>query len=154
MAIAQTVLGYLQQYGVAYAVVAHPHTETSKSLASSAHVAPQELAKAVVLSDQQGYVMAVVPGDRHVDVRALSRRLRRKLHLAQEATIAPIFGDCCRGAIPPLGTAYGIETVLDNSLLDAAQVYFEAGDHEELIRVSGEDFQRLLRATRRGKFSH
>lgn len=154
MTIAKTVLGFLQQHNVRYAVVAHPHSETSKSTAERAHVPPAHMAKAVVLADRDGYVMVVLPADRHVDVGALSRRLRRDLHLAQEERLAPVFKDCALGAIPPLGPAYGMETVMDDSLVGLPEVYFEAGDHEELIRVSGEDFLHLLAAARHGQFSH
>jgi Ala-tRNA(Pro) deacylase len=154
MAIAQTVLDFLQRHGISYAVVAHGHTETSRELAHSAHVAPAQLAKAVVLGDGRGYVMVVLPGDRHVSVDTLSRRLRRDLHLVEEARIAPVFCDCALGAVPPLGMAYGMETVLDDSLVGVPRVFFEAGDHEELICVSGEDFLRLLGQAHHGRFSH
>ncbi len=154
MPIAQTVLSCLQRHGIRYAVVSHPHSETSKSTAESAHIAPGAVAKAVVLADRDGYVMVVLPADRHVDVAALSRRLHRDLHIAQEARIAPVFKDCALGAIPPVGSAYGMETILDDALVGLPQVYFEAGDHEELIRVSGEDFLRLLGEARHLSFSH
>lgn len=154
MTIAKTVLGFLQQHNVRYAVVAHPHSETSKSTAERAHVPLAHMAKAVVLADRDGYLMVVLPADRHVDVGALSRRLRRDLRLAQEERIAPVFKDCALGAIPPLGPAYGMDTVLDDSLVGLPEVYFEAGDHEELIRVSGDDFVRLLASARHGQFSH
>lgn len=154
MTIAKTVLSCLQQHGVSYAVVAHPHSETSKSTAERAHVPLSRMAKAVVLADRDGYLMVVLPGDRHVDVAALSHRLRRELHLAQEERIAPVFRDCAVGAIPPLGSAYGMESILDDSLVGLPEVYFEAGDHEELIRVAGEDFLRLLAAARHGRCSH
>jgi Ala-tRNA(Pro) deacylase len=154
MPIAQTVLNCLHQHGIRYAVVGHPHSETSKTTAESAHIAPSAVAKAVVLADRDGYVMVVLPGSRHVDVAVLSQRLRRQLHLAQEARIVPVFKDCALGAIPPIGPAYGMETVVDDALVGLPHVYFEAGDHEELIRVSGEDFLRLLGEARHLSFSH
>jgi Ala-tRNA(Pro) deacylase len=154
MTIAKTVLEFLQQHNVRYAVVAHPHSETSKSTAERAHVPLSRMAKAVVLADRDGYLMVVLPGDRHVDVAALSHKLRRNLRLAQEERVAPVFKDCAVGAIPPLGPVYGMETILDDSLVGLPEVYFEAGDHEELIRVAGEDFVRMLAEARHAQFSH
>ena len=83
-----------------------------------------------------------------------SRRLGRSLEIVPENRVAPLFKDCDIGAIPPLGTAYGMETILDDSLVGQPEIYFEAGDHEELIRVGGEEFLRLLGEARHGQFSH
>ena len=46
--------------------------------------------------------------------------------------------------MPALGRAYGIETFVDEQLLDVPEVYFEAGEHSELICVSTRAFERLI----------
>ena len=74
-------------------------------------------------------------------------------HLATEEEAAGLFADCEAGAIPALGTAYGIETMLDESLDDEPVLYFEAGDHEHLVRLDSGAFFRLLGDCRRGQFS-
>ena len=154
MSAAKTVVSYLQSHRIPYAVVPHRHTLSSRETADAAHVAAECLAKAVVFWDRQGYLMAVVPGDRHVGVDRLSDKLGRQLALADESWIASVFKDCELGAIPPLGPAYGMETIVDDSLVGLAEVYFEAGDHEELICVDGEQFLRVLDQARHGQFSH
>lgn len=154
MPIAKTVNDYLQKHRVAYSVVPHTRTFSSKDSAQRAHVRPERLAKAVVLIGRGGYVMVVVPGDRHVEVHALSHKLGRELALVPETSLPALFKDCAPGAIPPIGPAYGMETIVDDSLVGQPEVYFEAGDHEELIRVDGEQFLRLLSEARHGQFSH
>jgi Ala-tRNA(Pro) deacylase len=89
-----------------------------------------------------------------VGVETLSRRLGRELQLVDENRIAPIFKDCDVGAIPPLGPAYGMETVVDDRLVGQREVYFEAGDHEDLVCVSGEQFLALLKEAQHAAFSH
>lgn len=154
MAIAKTVLNCLQQSRIPYAVLAHPRTQSSREILSAAHVPAERLAKAVVLTDGGHYLMVVLPGDRHVHVETLSRKLGRGLVIADEQRIASVFKDCEVGAIPPIGPAYGIDTILDDSLVGQPEIYFEAGDHEELIKVDGERFLSLLKAARHGQFSH
>lgn len=154
MSIAKTVIDCLQRDRVSYDVLSHPHTVSALEAAESVSIPADRLAKAVMLRDKRGYVMAVVPASRYVSVKALSRKLRRTLALAQEEVLAPVFKDCARGAIPPLGPAYGIQTMVDDSLVGQPEVYFEAGDHEELIRVSGDQFVALLKQARYGQFSH
>ena len=38
---------------------------------------------------------------------------------------------------------YGIPAVVDHRLWDLGDVYFEAGDHEDLVHLTGAEFQRL-----------
>ena len=154
MAIANTILSYLNEREIPYSVVPHPRTLSTRQTADAAHIPPERVAKAVVLADRRGYLMAVIPGDRHVSIETLSQRLGRNLALALENRIAPVFKDCDLGAIPPIGPADGMETVLDDSLVGQPEIYFEAGDHEELIRIDGDRFVSLLREARHGQFSH
>jgi Ala-tRNA(Pro) deacylase len=154
MPIANTVKQYLEEHGISYSVVPHRHTESSRETADAAHVPSDQLAKAVVLIDDGGYLMAVIPGDRHLQIDTLSKKLRRNLALATESRVVPVFKDCAPGAIPPLGPAYGMKTILDDSLVGLSQVYFEAGDHEDLVRVDGEQFVRLMKEAQHGQFSH
>lgn len=155
MTIAKTVVDCLQRDRISYDVVAHRRTVSPREAAESVHIPPERVAKAVLLRDRNGgYVMVVVPASRYVSVETLSRKLRRELTLAPEASLTPVFTDCTLGAIPPLGPAYGIPTVVDDSLVGQPEVFFEAGDHEELIRVSGEQFVSLLRGATYSHCSH
>jgi Ala-tRNA(Pro) deacylase len=154
MTVARTVVSYLQNRRIPYSILPHRRTVSTRESAKAAHVPAEQMAKAVVLWDRQGYLMAVLPGDRHVGVEQLSARLGRRLALAEEARIAPVFKDCDPGAIPPVGPAYGMETIIDDSLVGQPEIYFEAGDHEDLIRVDGEQFLRMLNQARHGQFSH
>jgi Ala-tRNA(Pro) deacylase len=153
MTIARTVAGALERNRAAFTVVHHARAMSVLDTARAARVLPEAVAKAVVLCDDGGYVMAVLPGNRHVRIRALSERLGRHLELAREARIAPVFEDCEVGAIPPMGCAYGMETVVDESLVGQNQVYFVAGGHEELVCVKGAEFLRLLGEAKFGRFS-
>jgi Ala-tRNA(Pro) deacylase len=54
-----------------------------------------------------------------------------------------------------MGPAYGLETVVDDVLAEQPDIYFEGGDHEQLIHVSAEAFHALLgERVRHGQFSH
>ena len=92
-------------------------------------------------------------GDNIDKIDYLGFELNRDLQLATEDDIADLFDDCERGAVPPLGPAYGIETLLDVSLTGVADVFFEAGDHELLVHLRGDRFQTLLGDARRGYYS-
>jgi Ala-tRNA(Pro) deacylase len=46
--------------------------------------------------------------------------------------------------MPPVGEAYGMATIVADELAGQPEVYFEAGDHEDLVRVSGKEFRVLM----------
>lgn len=152
MAIASTVQQYMTKHGLRYDVLAHPHSHNSMETAQLAHVPGNCLAKSVILSADDGFVMAVLPSNRHVELGRLGRQLNRSLRLATEDEVASIFPDCEPGAIPPIGTAYGLRTVMDDSLADQDEVYFEAGDHESLIQMSRKDFLAMMEDASHGRF--
>lgn len=153
MSIAPRLKWYLDACGVRYDLLPHPHSSTSWETAVRAHVPAERLAKAVLLEDELGYVMAIVPASHRVDVERLSAQLNRDLALAREREIDTLFHDCARGAMPPVGGPYRVPTVYDDALARCPDIYFEAGDHEDVVHVPGVDFLRLLEGSLHGSFS-
>ena len=154
MTIARRLKAYLDGEAVGFETIAHPRTATASETAQAAHIPGDDLAKTVVIHDEKGYVLAVVPSTHRVDLAALNEILDRDIDLASEAEVTELFADCDSGAAPPVGAAYGVEVVLDRSLLGKERVWFEGGDHRTLVSVTGPDFDRLMRTARLGAFSH
>lgn len=153
MAIARSLEDFMKKHHIAYEVVPHRRTLSSMKTAAAAHVPGDRLAKSVVLEDEKGFVMAVLPATHKIDMAELQRQLKRDLELATEEELRDLFKDCELGAIPPVGVAYGMDTMVDDSLSRQPDIYFEAGDHVELIRVSGEQFRTLMTGSGHGHFS-
>lgn len=154
MSIPTRLSTYLDQRGAVYEICPHARSRSSPETARAAHVPPHQLAKSVVVEDDDGTrLVAVVPGDRSVLLGPLARLLDRKhLRLSDEDDIASLFADCDRGAVPALGMAWGVETVVDDELEASDVVYLEAGDHERLLRLSRAQFHELMRDARHGHF--
>lgn len=154
MSIARTLKSHLDAQGVAYEPVPHPRTYTASETAQAAHVPGDSLAKTVVIHHEEGYVLAVVPSSHRVDLSALQEVIDRRMGLASESEMERLFPDCDKGAAPPVGAAYGVTTVVDDSLEGRDAIWFEGGDHRTLIKVAGADFDRLMREARHASFSH
>lgn len=153
MTIPSRLSTYLEERGVRYEICDHLHSHTSAQSARTANVPAHELAKSVIVEDDDGCVMAVLPADRKVRLGELSRMLGRKnLRLADEDRIANLFTDCERGAVPALGMPWGVETIVDDELESSPTVYIEGGDHERLLRLSHEQFHALMLTARHGQF--
>jgi len=146
MNIAPTLIRQLAQQGIAYDVKHHNYTNTSLNSAYSASVPTSQVVKSVLLEDDDGYVMALVPANLHVKINQLNIALNRNMKLASEHELRSLFIDCELGAIPPIGEAYGIETIVDYNFDDCSDVYIEAGNHTDLLHLSGSSFRKLMQS--------
>lgn len=153
MAIAMTLQKYLEGAGIGYDLVGHRHADSSKNTSQAAHVPSGRVAKAVLVEDERGYLLAVIPASRRLQIGHLNQLLGRHMGLATEAELTTLFPDCELGALPPIGGAYGLEVAYDDSLASCPDVYFEAGDHENLAHTSGAEFLRLMGSVPHGEIS-
>ena len=154
MSIANRLKQHLDGAGVRYEIVGHPRTVSASASADAAHVPADAVAKTVVIHHEEGYVLAVVPASHRIDLTTLQELLDRRLGLASENEIDRLFDDCDSGAVPPIGSAYGLSTVIDRSLRGRSAIWFEGGDHRTLVQVAGSDFDRLMQDAREASFSH
>ena len=146
MSMADTVGYALALTDVDFDILRHRHSSTSQETAHQAGVIEGCLAKAVALRDPIGPLLAVLPADRDLDLAGLQAALRRpRLKLMNEDDLGEVFFDCEKGAVPPLGPDYRVPTIVDTAFTDREDIYFEAGDHRDLVHVSGTSFQKLMR---------
>lgn len=154
MTVATRLQTYLDQLGEGYELIRHPHSHCSMESAAYAHIPGDNLAKGIVLRDTQGHLLLVVlPADFHINLKQLGNWLQREVHLVDEEELGSLFPDCALGAIPPIGPAYALPTIWDRVLGDKETVFFEAGDHESLVKVSGRVFHELMAPAERAHFS-
>ncbi|BDY06833.1 YbaK/EbsC family protein [Ferrimonas sp. YFM] len=154
MGIAISVSEYLNQQGIPFKVVSHPYTESALQSAISAGIPKQQVAKAVMLEDHEGrHLMAVLPADRRIRLKRLGEIMEREFSLMEEVEAARSFPDCQFGALPALGQAYNLPVVVDDALADQDRVYFEAGDHQLLVQLDKQGFDKVMRKDRHGRFS-
>jgi Ala-tRNA(Pro) deacylase len=153
MPVAQTLKNYLTKKRVKYDVIAHQPTNSSIRTAEACHIPGDRFAKAVLLCDEMGYAVAVLPASRHIRLSDLKRQFGDDVRLASEREIVELFQDCARGAIPALGECYGLDTVIDDSIEDQPDIYIEGGDHATLVHMSQEQFADLTSAAQHGRFS-
>ncbi|MEE4175812.1 MAG: YbaK/EbsC family protein [Xanthomonadales bacterium] len=154
MTVAKTLHDWLDARQLPETVLRHDHTSCSSETAEAAHVPGRQLAKGVVLRTQDGYhLLVVIPADRMLSLEKMTSIYGGELVLADENELKSLFPDCETGAVPVLGMAYQLPTYVDQVLFDQDKVYFEAGDHESLLCMSGESFAELFEEPAIGEFS-
>ena len=139
---------YLHENDVAFDVIEHLPVYDAGRLAEAVHVSGREVAKTVLLKSIVGdrFIVAVLPANRTIDFDQLRADMGgAEYKLASESEIAEHCPDCELGVLPPFGDAYGMDVVVDRSLVEDEQIVFEGNTHQEAIRMSYEDFASLAR---------
>lgn len=145
---AEQVRKYLMEHGVDYEVGTHPTAYTTSEMAEAENVSGREVAKAVMLMADDSLVMAVIPGDKMVDLKKAVEALgAESVRLAEEDEFAASFPDCEPGAEPPFGALYDIPTLVDKGL-DSPKITFNAGTHTETITMALGDYLELTKPRR------
>jgi Ala-tRNA(Pro) deacylase len=142
---ATALMQYLDNHKIKYTIIYHSTAYTAQEIASRAHVPGQELAKTVVVKINGVLALAVLPASDHVDTYALKDALAAEsVRLATELEFKDRFPDCETGAMPPFGNLYGLAVYVDESLTKDESIAFNACSHQELMRLSYDDFARLV----------
>jgi Ala-tRNA(Pro) deacylase len=137
---AEKVRGFLMERGVEYHTAEHRLAYTTAETAEAGHVPGHEMAKPVLVMADGRLAMAVIPGDRQLDLGRTGEVLgAEEVRLASEDEFAPAFPDCEVGAEPPFGSLYGVPMVVDDGF-DEADITFNAGTHTDTMTMAFDDF--------------
>ena len=128
-----------------YTLSAHPNAVTAREVAVAAHLPAREVAKSVVVFGDGEYYMIVLPANRLLDCREARLALGlSQVRLATEDELTKLFPDCELGAMPPVGSLYGLPVYLDSSLASEDTIAFNAGTHQDAVQMKTADFRRLF----------
>lgn len=142
----QELKEFLDQNKINYETITHSTAYTAQEIASLTHIKGKELAKTVIVKIDDALAMAVLPASYQIDLPLLKAAAgASKVALATEAEFRGRFPHCETGAMPPFGQLYGMRVFVDESLTRDKEIAFNAGSHQELIRLSFDDFVRVVR---------
>lgn len=137
---------FLDSHGVKYVTISHSQAYTAQRIAELTHIPGKELAKTVIVKLDDKFAMAVLPASKRVDLDYLKRGAKAKqVELASEAEFKDLFPDCEVGAMPPFGNLYDMDVYVAEQLTGDEEIAFNAGSHTELVRMSYEDFDNLVK---------
>lgn len=145
MSIPARLIEFLNQSKVRYEVIHHPEAFTAQELAAIEHVKGKNHAKVVMVTAGPEKLMTVLPADRRVDLEKLDAATGKRTALATEADFRALFPDCATGTMPPFGNLYSVPTYVDESLKDDGFIVFEAGTHQDAIKMNYGDYARLAK---------
>lgn len=140
------VAEFLDKSAVRYEVTEHPPAFTAQQMAAAEHEPGKYVAKPVIVKADGEYLMCVLSACYKIDLGALKSQLGAKsVELAEEKEIGKICKDCEIGAEPPFGNLYDLPTVMDKAMEKDEHIMFQAGTHEKAIRMSMDDYRKLVK---------
>ncbi|MGE5335253.1 MAG: YbaK/EbsC family protein [Nitrososphaerota archaeon] len=139
----QRLIALLEARGVPYQLIEHAPEGRTELVSAMRGNALAQAAKCIVLMVKIGkkitrYVLAVVPGDAQVDLQAV-KALKGGTYVAfASSEIAERLAGSVAGTILPFSFSPELELVVDHSLLQNDEIYFNAArlDRSMVLRIS------------------
>lgn len=142
MSIAERIRSFLEEHDIQYDHHRHDPVYTAQEVAAADHVPGREMAKTVVMTNGERFVMAVLPATRRVDVDRFREAVGDEgFRLAEEDEFEDLFPGCETGAMPPFGSLYDVPVLVDQTLRQDETITFNAGTHADTITVAYSEFE-------------
>ncbi|HEX6231125.1 MAG TPA: YbaK/EbsC family protein [Actinomycetota bacterium] len=131
---------YLEKRGVPFEVIAHEKAFTSIDEAKALGIEADDVVKTVLVDAEQGRFLAVVPGDRRLDMKLVEAVLGDKhAHLAKEEELESVYPEFELGSLPPLGGLLRAHAYVDPDVMRHETVVFAAGTQTESVKARTAD---------------
>lgn len=140
---------YLDNAHVHYDVHTHDLAYTAQEIAQRTHINGMNFAKTVIVRADGKLSMIVMPAPYNIDFNQIAGVIGcQTVQLAFEYEFEDEFPDCEPGAMPPFGNLFKMKVFVADELAQQDHIYFNAGDHRELVEISFKDFQHLVKANK------
>lgn len=147
MKLSQQLKDFLEKRHVNYEVISHEPRFTAQQTAAAAHVSGKKVAKPVVVRADGKETMTVIPAHQRLDLSTLRDVLGAdEVEVESENEIGRLFPDSELGAMPPLGAIYQMPCYVDARLTENDVIVFNAGSHEQSIKLATPDYLKLAEA--------
>ncbi|MGD9137209.1 MAG: aminoacyl-tRNA deacylase [Desulfobacterales bacterium] len=139
-------ISYLKKKKIPYEVVKYKHLEKGAGFAASATGYPlKHTVKTLVVElDRKSYCLALLPGNRELDLKKLASVLRIKRAAMVDITTAERTTGYLVGGISPFGTRQRLKTVMERSILSSEKILINAGQRGIMLKMSPGDIVAAL----------
>lgn len=133
----KSLITWLDSEGVRYEIHEHDRSFTAMATARAEGVDPRTFEKVIWVRSAEGKdALMVVDSEDHLDLRKAREVLKsERVKLVPEDEIEMLAPDCEPGAMPAVGSLFGIPTYADFAVRDEPEVSFNAGSHTVAVRV-------------------
>jgi Cys-tRNA(Pro)/Cys-tRNA(Cys) deacylase len=137
---------YLKRKDVSFELVKYEHEEKGAEFAARATGFPLDRTVKTLVVDLGGrnYCLALLPGDRQLDLKQLAQVFAAKrAAMAATATAERLTGYLV-GGISPFGTKQVLPAVMEKRIRKYAEVLINAGQRGVMLKMAPEDIVKAL----------
>jgi Ala-tRNA(Pro) deacylase len=136
---------FLDENNVSYEYKEHEEVRTSEEAARARGEDIKIGAKAMILKCDEKFVMLVLSAAKKIDSKKVKALLGcDSLRFATPEEVTKLT-DCMPGGVPPFANIFGLELVVDKSILENEFMAFNAGERTKSLKLKTEDYLRLLK---------
>src|SRR5205807_7690950 len=144
------LIALLDEQGAQYRIIDHAPEGATEAVSGLRGNDLAQAAKCIVLMVKIGkkvtrYVLAVVPGDAKVDLQAVKALMRGTYVAFASSEIAERLAGSVGGTILPFSFNPELEVVVDPSLLENDEIYFNAARLDRSMVLVTSDYVRIAR---------
>lgn len=148
MSMFDQLVALFTQHGARFRVIEHPAEGRSDLVAAIRGTSVAQGAKAIVCEIEGAasvrYALAVVPGDRKLNIKAVAQLAGGRKGSFAKPEIAEKLTGCVIGSIPPLSFNSALRLIVDAGLLAREEeIAFNAGRLDRSIVISAQDYRRI-----------
>ena len=138
------LLDWLASHDIEYEIHEHERAFSARATATAEGVDPRTFAKVVALATPDDRrALVVLDATDQLDLRKARRVLgSMDVRLLSEQELTTLAPACEVGAIPAVGSLFGLETYADYAVRDDVEISFNAGSHRFSVRVERATWER------------
>jgi len=141
----ERLLAFLDQHNVSYRLIDHPPEGRTELVSIMRGHDLRHAAKCMVLIIKQGkkvtrYVLAVVPGNARVDLKAVKSLMQATYVSFASPEIAEELSGAPTGAVLPFSFHPSLELMVEPALLESDDIYFNAARLDRSMALSSREY--------------
>lgn len=145
------IINLLSEHKIWHETFTHEPVRTSEEAASLRDgYTLQQGAKTILIrvkisSAKKRFAMLVMPGDTRFDSDKVKELFHAKdIRFATEAEVLSLTNGVQPGGVPPFGNLFGIEVIVDPTLLENEKIIFNAGDRCFSVGMKSVDYAAIV----------
>jgi prolyl-tRNA editing enzyme YbaK/EbsC (Cys-tRNA(Pro) deacylase) len=142
--IPKKVSNFLEKTETKHGLMTHRTVYTAHDKAATLKVKAGAVAKVLAVKTDGELALAVIDGNRNLDVNKLLKLAKaKKIDFTKEKIIGQTFKGIDPGAIPPFAGLWNMKVFCDKKLLESPKIILSAGSYEASIKISPAAFKKV-----------
>ncbi|HFB64344.1 MAG TPA: HDOD domain-containing protein [Aeromonadales bacterium] len=135
---------FLSRKNIIPELLTHAYNSSLTVSADLLSLEHHKIARAAIIACGDEHMMVIVPLNAVIDFSAIEALTHKKFKPVSSASFQHLFSATEAGCLMPFPEAYSLKGVVDQSLSGFDEIYLEAGNHTDFLKIKNVQFQQLM----------